>query len=41
MLGMELSELITETIMAMRNVAEQIGLKGEITDSDLRRDETT
>lgn len=30
MLGMELSELITETIMGMRNVAEQIGLKGQI-----------
>ena len=33
MLGMELSELITETIMGMRNVAEQIGLKGRIPDS--------
>jgi putative nucleotidyltransferase with HDIG domain len=30
MLGMEMSELMTDTIMAMRNVAEQIGLKGEI-----------
>ena len=29
MLGMELSELITDTIMGMRDVAEEIGLKGE------------
>ena len=29
MLGMELGELITETIEAMRTVAEEIGLKGE------------
>ena len=29
MLGMEVSDLITETIMGMRDVAEQIGLKGE------------
>lgn len=28
MLGMELSDLITETIMGMRDVAEEIGLKG-------------
>ena len=28
MLGVELSELITDTIMGMREVAEQIGLKG-------------
>ena len=28
MLGMELSELITDTIMGMRDVAEEIGLKG-------------
>ncbi len=28
MLGMELTELITDTIMGMREVAEQIGLKG-------------
>ena len=27
MLGMELSELITDTIMGMRDVAEEIGLK--------------
>jgi len=30
MLGMELSELITDTIMGMREVAEEIGLKGNI-----------
>jgi len=30
MLGMEIGDLITETIMAMRNVAEEIGLKGNI-----------
>ena len=29
MLGIELSELITDTIMGMRDVAEEIGLKGE------------
>jgi len=29
MLGVELSELITDTIMGMREVAEDIGLKGE------------
>jgi len=29
MLEMELSELITDTIMGMRDVAEEIGLKGE------------
>ncbi len=29
MLGIELGELITETIMGMREVAEEIGLKGE------------
>ena len=28
MLGVELSELITDTIMGMRTVAEEIGLKG-------------
>ena len=30
MLGLELNELITDTIMGMREVAESIGLKGEI-----------
>jgi len=30
MLGMELSDLITDTIMGMREVAEAIGLKGEV-----------
>jgi len=30
MLGMELSDLITDTIMGMREVAEETGLKGEI-----------
>ena len=30
MLGMELSELITDTIMGMREVAEAIGLKGNV-----------
>ena len=30
MLGMELSELITDTIMGMREVAEQVGLKGAL-----------
>jgi predicted hydrolase (HD superfamily) len=29
MLGVELSDLITDTIMGMRDVAEEIGLKGE------------
>jgi putative nucleotidyltransferase with HDIG domain len=29
MLGVEVSELITDTIMGMREVAEEIGLKGE------------
>ncbi len=29
MLGMELTELITDTIMGMRDVADEIGLKGE------------
>jgi predicted hydrolase (HD superfamily) len=28
MLGVELTELITDTIMGMREVAEEIGLKG-------------
>jgi putative nucleotidyltransferase with HDIG domain len=30
MLGLELNELITDTIMGMREVAESIGLKGEV-----------
>lgn len=30
MLGAELSELITDTIMGMRDVAEEIGLKGSV-----------
>jgi predicted hydrolase (HD superfamily) len=30
MLGMELGDLITETITGMRNVAEEIGLKGSV-----------
>jgi len=30
MLGMELTDLITDTIMGMREVAEEIGLKGSI-----------
>ena len=30
MLGVELSELITDTIMGMRDVAEEIGLKGSV-----------
>ena len=30
MLGMERTELITDTIMGMREVAEEIGLKGEV-----------
>ncbi len=29
MLGMELTELITDTIMGMREVAAEIGLKGK------------
>ena len=29
MLGVELSEIITDVIMAMREVAEEIGLKGQ------------
>jgi predicted hydrolase (HD superfamily) len=29
MLGVELTDLITDTIMGMREVAEEIGLKGE------------
>jgi len=33
MLGAELSDLITDVIMGMRNVAEEIGLKGQVTDS--------
>lgn len=33
MLGVELSDLITDVIMGMRNVAEEIGLKGQITES--------
>ncbi len=32
MLGMELGDLITETIEAMRTVADEIGLKGEPTE---------
>lgn len=32
MLGMELSELITDTIMGMREAAEEIGLKGNAVD---------
>jgi hypothetical protein len=28
MLGVDLAELITDTIMGMREVAEEIGLKG-------------
>jgi hypothetical protein len=31
MLGMELTELITDTIMGMRQVAAEIGLQGEST----------
>ena len=34
MLEMELSDLITETIAAMRTVAPEIGLRGEVTESD-------
>jgi predicted hydrolase (HD superfamily) len=30
MLGVELTELITDTIMGMRDVAEEIGLKGAV-----------
>jgi putative nucleotidyltransferase with HDIG domain len=30
MLGLELNELITDTIMGMREVAESIGLKGDV-----------
>ena len=30
MLGMELTDLITDTIMGMREVAEEIGLKGQV-----------
>jgi predicted hydrolase (HD superfamily) len=30
MLGVELSELISDTIMGMRDVAEEIGLKGNV-----------
>jgi predicted hydrolase (HD superfamily) len=33
MLGMELSDLITDTIMGMRHVAEEIGLKGSATEA--------
>jgi predicted hydrolase (HD superfamily) len=29
MLGVELTELITDTIMGMREVADEIGLKGD------------
>ena len=32
MLGVETSELITDTIMGMREVAEEIGLKGNVTE---------
>jgi predicted hydrolase (HD superfamily) len=32
MLGMELSDLITDTIMGMREVAEEINLKGSVTE---------
>ena len=32
MLGVDLSELITDTIMGMREVAEEIGLKGTVQD---------
>ena len=31
MLGVEVAELITDTIMGMREVADQIGLKGSVT----------
>ena len=30
MLGVEISELITDTIMGMRDVADEIGLRGNI-----------
>jgi predicted hydrolase (HD superfamily) len=30
MMGVEISELITDTIMGMREVAEEIGLKGNV-----------
>jgi predicted hydrolase (HD superfamily) len=30
MLGMDLTDLITDTIMGMREVAEEIGLKGTL-----------
>ncbi|NLL50906.1 MAG: hydrolase, partial [Eubacteriaceae bacterium] len=30
MLGMPLDEIITETILGMRNAAEEIGLKGNL-----------
>jgi hypothetical protein len=30
MLGIEVGELITDTIMGMRDVAEEIGLKGNV-----------
>jgi len=30
MLGMDMTELMTETIMAMRDVAEAIGLRGSL-----------
>jgi hypothetical protein len=30
MLGVELGDLITDTIMGMRDVAAEIGLKGEV-----------
>ena len=30
MLGKELNEIIEETILGMREVAEEIGLKGEL-----------
>jgi predicted hydrolase (HD superfamily) len=32
MLGIDLTELITDTIMGMREVAEEIGLKGTVQD---------
>lgn len=34
MLGMELSEIITNTIAGMREVAEEIGLRGDVTVSE-------
>jgi len=36
MLGMELGELITDTIMGMREAAEAIGLKGDAAQEDAR-----